>query len=193
MAGNNSENISIGQDGTVSVATWTGSLVYPETLATALNASFEQIGYLTTDGFSFTVGSTTTDIAAFQSLYPVEQVVTAREASVAFTALEYNEHTLTTALGGTIAKKTGFSIYVPPAPSSIKHVAVCFEWVDQRGSWRFVIPRGVAAGSITSTVNRTSAAELPITITATPKGDPVEAELKTQPYYLIGPEGIATT
>jgi hypothetical protein len=193
MAGNNSENISVGASGKVWVAEWTNALAYPETLATAPSAAFEEQGYISTDGLSFTVGSTTTDISAWQSLYPVEQIITGREASVAFTCIEYNEHSLTTALGGTITKKTGYAIFVPPAPTVVKHVAVMFEWFDQRGTWRFVVPRGVASGSITSNVNRTSAAELPITITAVPKGDPNGAELKTQPYYLIGPEGIATT
>jgi hypothetical protein len=193
MSGNHSEFISVGGSGKVMVATWTNALAYPENLATAPSASFEEVGYISPDGLSFTIGSTVTDINAWQSLYPVDQIVTAREASVAFTCIEYNEHTLTVALGGTITKKTGYSVYIPPAPTAIKHVAVMFEWTDQRGAWRFVVPRGVASGSITSNVNRTSAAELPITITATPAGDPVEAEFKTQPYYLIGPEGIATT
>jgi hypothetical protein len=191
---NNAENIVVGGNGTVYVATYTGSLTYPENLATAVNAAFEQVGYLTPDGASFTVGSSSTDIGAWQSLYPVRTLVTGREANVAFTCLEYNEHTIGLALGGgTFTKKTGYATYEPPAPSAVNEISVVIEWTDSSTKYRFVIPRGIATGSVTSQVNRTSAAELPITITANPKGDPVAGELKTQPFYLVGPEGIATT
>lgn len=193
MAGNTSENISVGTSGTVYIAAWTNSLTYPENIEAAVNAAFEETGFITTDGFQYTIGSQTTDIDAWQSFYPVDQIVGSREASVAFTCLEYNEHSLTIALGGTITKKTGYSIYEPPLATSIKHVGAVFEWTDQRGKWRFVIPRGVAGGAITSQINRTSPAELPITITATPQGNQVTGTYKTYPYYLIGPEGIATT
>lgn len=194
MAGNNSENITVGSNGTVYVATYTGSLTYPENTATSVNAAFEQVGFLTPEGLAFTVGSSDTDIGAWQSFFPVRTIITSREASVAFTCLEYNEHTIGLALGGgTFAKKTGYATYEPPSPSSINEIAVVLEWLDGTQKWRFVIPRGIATGSVTSTVSRTSAAELPITVKANPKGDPVAGELKSQPYYLVGPEAIATT
>jgi len=65
--------------------------VLPTTVSTALDASFKDLGFVTTDGATTATGLTTVDIPVFGSTSPGRTLITGETLTVAMTALETNK------------------------------------------------------------------------------------------------------
>ena len=65
--------------------------VLPTTVSTALDASFKDLGYVTTDGATTSTGLTQNDIPVFGSTSPVRTLITSEILTVNLTAMESNK------------------------------------------------------------------------------------------------------
>jgi hypothetical protein len=146
-----------------------------------LNASFVDLGYLSEDGISLSSGADITDIAAFQSLLPVRKVVTARSFDLSFTVREWSEAAVVFAFGGgEVTESGGIYTYTPPAAADeLYERALVAVWSDGDKDYRLVIPRCVVTESVETTIARTAAADLPLTVSV------LATDEATPGYYLI--------
>lgn len=165
MAGLDAAEIPVGANGTVYVAAvgTTG----PTDIATALNASFKNIGYLSEDGVEVTPAKDVTDITVWQSFYPVRKIVTGRTLDFGMTMMQWNELTIPIAFdGATVTKTTGPPAYytiTPPTPETIYERALVVQWQDGSNTFRWHVPRVMIGDQGAFNVQRTDAAGLPIT------------------------------
>ncbi len=72
----------------------------PTNSTTSLDAGFLNLGLLTEEGATLTVGRTLQDILAWQSFSPVRKIVTERLTEVSFTLLQVNKDNIEFAFGG---------------------------------------------------------------------------------------------
>lgn len=168
--GNNADEVVVGGNGKVWVATSSSVVSWPSNLISALDAAFAEVGYVDENGITFTDGKTIDDIKAWQSAYPIRKLVTERVDALEFVMRQWNEHTVPLAFGGgTISTVGGVTKYYPPTGSAALTVlAMVLEWQDGNDKFRLVIPKGSVTGEVQTKIMRTSAADLPVHFDATP-------------------------
>jgi len=165
----NANYVVVAGDGTVYVAP-TASAVAPTNAATALNAVWLEMGYVSEDGATFTQGQEITDINAWQSFYPIRRVLTARTVSISFALREWNKRAVEFATGGTVAINAAEWKLTPPTPSATIDRALILEWVDGSKKYRLFCPKGVISEDVETNLSRTAAADLPVTFAASDPG-----------------------
>lgn len=165
---NNANNVVIASNGKVYAGPTTTPA--PTNYATALNAGFLEMGFVSEEGATFTEGREITDINAWQSFYPIRKIVTSRTVQVSFALREFNKRAVEFALGGTVTKVAAEWQYVPPAPDVLQTKSVVLEWTDSTKGYRLYIPVGLVSDTVETTLSRTAAADLPITFDATDPG-----------------------
>lgn len=177
--------VVVGSNGKVYVAP--AGTALPSNIATALNAAFKDVGYVSEDGVSFTDGKDLEDVEAWQSFYPIRRLITGKTFGVEFVMRQWNEDTVKMAFGGGLIQRTsGITTYRPPKPDDgIDYRAVVIEWVDGTATYRLVIPRCMVDGEVSPQVVRTAAADLPVSFAATPSGNPDGVTLSLEPWYLV--------
>ena len=173
----NKEEIVVALDGAVLLAPFGTTL--PAKLA-APSAPFEDLGYQSSDGVSFSVTPSVTDIEAWQSATPVRKIVTARALTVKFTALQWNVSTFAAAFGGgswselEAAKEgaPGIFRYDPPADEdSLESYSAIVDFHDGDKDYRLVVEQVQITDSVETNLARSSAATLPLSLDAlTPDG-----------------------
>lgn len=177
--------VVVGADGKVWVAP--AGTALPTNTATALNAAFKDVGYVSEDGVTFTDSKEIEDVGAWQSFYPIRKLITGKNFAVEFIMRQWNEDTVKVAFGGgTISRTAGITTYRPPKPSDALDVrAVVIEWFDGAATYRLVIPRAIIDGEVNPNVVRTAAADLPVSFAASPSGSPDGVTLALEPWYLL--------
>lgn len=162
---NDSSRITVAQRGSIHIGD-VGVLVSPDP-AVAVPGSFEELGYTTEDGVSFSTSADVTDINAWQSTTPVRRIVTGRGISVGFTLEEWKEANFKLAFGGGYwTEASGVSQYHPPAATeALDEYALVVDFQDGDEKSRLVVYRGNVADSVETTLTRSGAALLPITFT----------------------------
>lgn len=136
----------------------------PTDILTALNISFEHLGYTSEDGVSITPGMDVADVMAWQSFYPVRRNVTGRSLEVGFTLLQWNEDSIALAFGGgTTTTATGVHTYTPPNPEDLDYRALVVEWEDGTKGYRLHIPKALVTDVGALSLNRSDAAGLELT------------------------------
>src|SRR5690606_26500792 len=96
-ASTNADQIVVGNSGTLWVAAVGSTL--PTTLAEP-NAAFLCAGYITEDGASFNDESTTSEIPAWQSFYPIDVRISSRSSFIELALMEWDSKTVPLAFGG---------------------------------------------------------------------------------------------
>lgn len=152
----------------------------PTNIATALNAAFIDLGYLSEDGISeFSPGVETNAIPAWQSFYPIRRVVTDRSLTIGFTLLEWSDVTVKLAFGGgDIATATSIYTYTPPDPEDIDYRAMVVQWIDGAKNYRLHLPRVMVTDVGSIPLRRGDAAGIPLTFA-------VDAVDGASPFSLI--------
>lgn len=169
MPSNDSTETVIASDGQVYVAPTT-TVQVPTNTGTALGSDWDELGFISEEGATFSVGRDITDINAWQSFYPIRRIITASTVSVSFELLQWNEATLEFALGGDVTGTGGNYTYTPPAPEDIIEHSLVIQWQDGSKDYRLYIPRGLVSENVDVTLSRTDAAGLPITFSASDPG-----------------------
>jgi hypothetical protein len=131
--------------------------------ASALNAAFIDVGYISEDGVLFNTSPNITDIFAWQSEYPARSLTETREGGVAFTMREWSGDNFKIAFGGgTFGLVTaGHYRYEPPSGAQAVHV-VAVTWTDSH-IYRIIVPRAQIVENVEVPIRRAAAADLPVT------------------------------
>ena len=175
---NAKEEIVVALDGSVHLAPAATAL---PTDLDPLGVGYEDLGYQSSDGVTFSVTPNVENIDAWQSATPVRKIVTARTLTLGFTALQWNVSTFAAAYGGgewseitaPAPPDPGVYRYDPPADEDdlVDYVAVV-EFVDGEKNYRLVVKQGNITESVETNLARSGAAVIPITVEAiTPDGD----------------------
>jgi hypothetical protein len=163
----------------------------PADIATALDAAWKDLGYISDDGVSISPGADSNEISTWQDPYPVRRVITARTLEVSFTLLEWNENTLPFALGGgSITTTTGPPIhylYNLPSGGTVDERALLVEWTDGTKITRFTVSRGAVTDVGDMSIVRGEAAGLEVTYTGFSSSTGTTAYFRTNaPSFAAG-------
>ena len=141
----------------------------------ALAAPWVDLGYVTTDGVTFTFSRETEDLDAWQG--DKIRVLTTREpATVGFALMQTNSDVMVVAMGGgEITEPTaGIFRYEPPRGQNAVRAFV-IEFTDEDKTFRYVIARTQIEGDVTYTLTRAGALTYPLTF----------GLLESDPKYVI--------
>lgn len=159
----NPDEIVVGQNGELYTAP--AGTTMPTTEVAALDPAFVDLGYTSEDGVTLSDGKTLENIGVWQSFYPGRRLVTAREFNVSTILRQWNKGTVELAFGGTITDEGGGTFKLtPPAPEDLDLRALVVDWRDGTKTYRLVVPRCIIAETVESQINRSAAADLPITV-----------------------------
>lgn len=141
----------------------------PADFSVAYAAGWLELGYADEDGVTFSNGRDTEDINVWQDFDPARTIVTGRNVTISWNLMQWNETTLPLAMGGgTIATTgTGGTLkyqFTPAAAGTLDERAFSVYWVDGVRQYRLFIPRGVITDEVSFTLNKSSAAALPISV-----------------------------
>lgn len=168
--GKDVDEIVIGSNGSVYAAA-IGSAI-PASISEPLGVAWKDLGYVTTDGVTFTDSKDVTPIEAWQSFYALEQIVTGKSAMAKFSLMQWSSANVVFGFGGGSVEEVvapdppdpGEYRYHPPAPEDgVGKRMLAVEWVYAGHDFRLVLPRGYSSESVETNVTRTAPALLPIT------------------------------
>lgn len=149
--------------GTGRVFTAPKGTALPTTVDTALPATWNDLGYVTTDGVSFTFSRETEDLAAWQG-DKIRVLSLSEPKMVEFTLMQTDAAVLQNAFGGgTIATVGAVTTYTPPARGENVERAMCIEFVDGDITYRYAFGRVQQEGDVNFVLTREGAVEYPVT------------------------------
>lgn len=184
MATRESENIRVGANGDVYLGRIADVAALPGTddPRETLDSAFQEIGYASDDGVTFSFGTTVEDINAWQKSTPVRRLVTARSFDVGVQLLEWRPENFAIVFGGGTWEETdpGVWAYTPPADTDpLTEYAMVVDWNDGDNLHRAVIRKGTVTDDVETQLVRNGPALLPVTLNAL-AGDDDQA-----PWYYI--------
>lgn len=179
LAGKQATAVTVGGDGQIYVAPL--ATAEPANVSTALNAAFVDLGYASEAGVTLTDGKTIAGIPAWQSFYNLREIVTSRDFMVAFVLRQWTRGPVGLAFGGgTFTDQgAGKTKYTPPTPSTVDERCLIVKWQDGSSNWALVVPRCLAVDNVSSTVSRTAAADLGISMKV------LAPSSGAQPFYFL--------
>lgn len=154
----------------------------------SLDASFVDLGYTTEDGASFTATPTVEDINAWQKATPVRRLVTARALTVAFSLEQWNQDTFALAFGGGSWSEPAAGVfrYDPPADTdALSEYALVIDFADGDRKGRVVVYKANVTEAVETSLTRTGAALLPVTLSALTPDD------QDASWYFVGDDDLA--
>lgn len=157
----------------------------------ALNGAFENLGFTTQDGAGFTYSEARVDIMAWQRSTAVRRIVTGRDLTTTYTLEQWNQGTFKLAFGGGdwATPTPGVFRYEPPDEDDpLAEYAQVIDFHDGDRMGRLVIPRGAVDQDVQTTLQRASAASLPVAF----KALAVEDDDDPNWYYLSNDDAFAT-
>lgn len=174
---NDADNISIGANGKLLTAPVGTS--FPTTIAGAWT-SFTEVGYLSEDGVSISHDKTTSEVMAWQSLFPVRRHVTGMNLTITAALREFTGSNVELALDGVITSGGSPTMYTftPNDPEDMASVALGVEWQDGAKTYRLRVPRVMVSEGVEFAVNRQGPSELPLTFS-------LMAETGVTPFTII--------
>lgn len=168
----------MGQDATkVRVAltgkVWVGDegATLPVTIGSAVSsATFDDLGYTTEDGVTFTFNKSVENIGAWQSSDPLRILITEEPKSVEFTLRQLDTVTWLQAFGGTITEPDestypGDFEWTPPAAGTAPVKVLIVEFTDGSINYRWIFRRTQDQGDKKITLMRTDSVNLPANYT----------------------------
>jgi hypothetical protein len=158
----NADNVLVGVTGGAFVAPEGTTL--PTNTSTALNAAFEEVGYIHEDGVTQAIGSDITDIRAWQNADVVRKIQTSHDLTYQLTMIETSDTTLAAYYGNYAAGAVEINGDQPPHKSWVIEVA------DGDDDVRIVIPDGQITERGDIVYQNGDAVGYPITITCFPDG-----------------------
>jgi hypothetical protein len=144
----------------------------PTNTATALNAAFINMGYISDEGATITVGQTTQSFGAWQTPHPVKTIVTGRSLKIETKLIEWDEVTWELVFGGQAADNSAEWSFTPDDSDDVRTWSIVLEWENTSANaqtndqFRLYIPTAVVTGDTSFVLNRKGIAELPLTIEA---------------------------
>ena len=138
----------------------------PTDATTAPAAAWQDLGYTTEDGVTFTKAVTREQVAAWQSVTPVRTILSSQECNLAFSLMQWNETTLGYYMGATVAGTApDFQLDIPVSPQTDER-ALLLDFIDGTIHYRIHFPRSELSETGEIPLTRTGVAVLPCTVTA---------------------------
>jgi hypothetical protein len=163
---NDADNVRVGLNGSVYIAP--KGTTAPADLDAAWGSGWVDLGYLSDDGVEMSYSTDTEDINAWQSLSPVRKVLTGVDMTLGFTAIELKTSTVTLYFPSATMTDVSPGVHklsIPAAPEPDER-AIGLEWVDGDIKNRLIIARGEVSDRDSITLARSSAVQLPMTVSA---------------------------
>jgi hypothetical protein len=183
MAGNNSAEIRVAGTGKLYVAkVGTAAPAFGTGDSAADWSGWTDLGFTTGDGVTFAKKDKLEAIDSWQSVSPVHYIYSARDLSLKFAMLQFNEDTLPFFMGGgkveadPAASADTFKYEISERPfADVRALGLEFTDVKAGGTtgvtYRFIIPRGQVTASDDIKLARKAASTLGITFSAMSNGD----------------------
>ncbi|WMX45540.1 phage tail protein [Streptomyces roseicoloratus] len=182
MAGNNSSEIRVAGTGKLYVAAvGTAAPTFGAGEPAADWTGWTDLGHTTGDGVTFSKKDKLEAIDSWQSVSPVHYIYSARDLSLKFAMLQFNEDTLPFFMGGgtveaePAAQAETFKYEIAERPyADVRALGLEFTDVKAGGTavtYRFVIPRGQVTASDDIKLARKAASTLGITFSAMSNGN----------------------
>lgn len=127
-------NVMVGVTGAVHIAPQATAL--PTNTTTALNAAFEDVGYISEDGVTQSIGTSTTNIKAWQNGDVVRKIQTEHDLTFQFTMIETSDVTLAAYYGNYAAGA------IEVNSDELAHKSWVLEVADGSDDVRITIPDG---------------------------------------------------
>ena len=149
--------------GTGRVYTAPKGTALPTTVDSALPADWTDLGYVTTDGVSFTFSRETEDLAAWQG-DKIRVLSLSEPKMVEFTLMQTDAAVLETAFGGgTVETNAGVTTYTPPLRGENVERSMVIEFLDDDITYRYAFGRVQQEGDVNFVLTREGAVEYPVT------------------------------
>ena len=149
--------------GTGRVYTAPKGTALPTTVDSALPAEWTDLGYVTTDGVSFTFSRETEDLAAWQG-DKIRVLSLSEPKMVEFTLMQTDAAVLETAFGGgTVETDAGVTTYTPPLRGENVERSMVIEFLDDDITYRYAFARVQQEGDVNFVLTREGAVEYPVT------------------------------
>jgi hypothetical protein len=160
------DEITVGANGSVLVAQ-PGSDV-PDDVDEALGSDWLDLGFTSEAGVQLTDAKTLVEIPVWQLFYPARRIVTARDFRAVFVLRQWAAEQVKLGFGGgEIAESSpgsGLFRYTPPSPEFVDERMVAVEWTDGDKHYRLILLRCMVVENVQTTVARTAASDIPITV-----------------------------
>jgi Ethanolamine utilization protein EutJ (predicted chaperonin) len=156
---NNAGNVVVGVTGSVYVGPTTATA---PTSSTATLTGFTDLGYVSSDGVTFTTDKSTTQIRAWQNADLVRESITEGTVTYAFTLLETTENAIEAYFGGTL---TDGKIEVNPVNTGGRKSFV-IDVIDGAKAIRHYIPTGEILSVEAQQIQNGEAVGYGLTVTA---------------------------
>jgi len=139
----------------------------PTSATSSLNVAFDALGYVTSDGVTFSTDKSTNQIRAFQKNDLVREVITETTVTYEFSALETNQTAIETYFGATMVN--GKVEFDPSSSGGRKSFVI--DIVDGDKEIRHYIPAGEITNIMEQTFANGEAITYGFTLTAYATGD----------------------
>lgn len=127
----------------------------------ALADPWEDVGYVSEDGVTFTFSREQEDVMAWQSAEPIRVLITQEPKTIELDLLEFDRATLLLAFrGGDFAGVSAPFTYTPPDAGASDVRALVIDGQDGDESFRFAFPRVQLSGDLEFQLVRTDALTL---------------------------------
>lgn len=163
MPANDSTQLVIAGNGTISTAPLLTPL--PTTITETLHADFVEHGYATEEGVTLTATPEIKDFGAWQSLQAIRRLRNAQEIEAAFELQQWNRDNIPLAFGGgEITEPTPgvFRYELPEAGDALDERVMVIDAQDGDRNLRWIFPRGNVTNAVSSKLQATDRAILPI-------------------------------
>ena len=154
----------------------------PEDVATALTASWINVGLTTPDSLSFSTEPEFEEVRSHQSDYETRRIQSTDSAALAVDLQQWNSHNVKAAFGGGEVTETttgsGVFKYVPPAIGAREEKACIIQIEDGTKKYRWVFPRTLQVEGVELELTKGQGTNLALRM-AVLGGD------GTPPFYLL--------
>lgn len=159
---NDPTEIVVGANGRILVAE-VGATA-PADITEDPSAAWTELGYVSDEGVTFTVGQELEDVNVWQSFYAVRRLMTAKSGNLGFELAQWNRDTIPLAFGGGSVSEPAAGAYrfTPAEPGPIDERALIHEFEDGDYLFRIIIPRGMVTDDVETTLNKAPNGVLPI-------------------------------
>lgn len=135
--------------------------------ATASISSFEQLGYITEDGATFSRNIDIEEFMAWQQRLPVRREITGEEVTVSCELEQWNEDTFALAFGGGSVTEDSPGVYTYEFPTgALLEKTVVLRWSDGDKDYQLGLERATVSDEVEVELNRSNLAVFPVAFKA---------------------------
>lgn len=148
---------------------WVGPVgtAFPADISAAVDEpSWLELGYTSVDAVHVMFDRQTKDLFAWQTRDIIRTIITSEPKTIGFTMEQWNQNTLSLAMGGaTVTGSAQKYVVTPPAAGHVDYRAMIAEFTDDTKKYRFLVPKALNKNPLDFTTKADDMALLPIVMT----------------------------